>query len=103
MWGSISKDGPGPLIILSGTMTAAKYIDILTDHIVPFKDLISSFQHDNAPAHKAAVVQEFLRDNEIHTINWPPYSPDLNPIFVQLIRMLKRLIDFFLFNVQFNW
>jgi [histone H3]-lysine36 N-dimethyltransferase SETMAR len=40
---------------------------------------------DNAPAHTAAVVQEFLAAKSIRTIAHPPYSPDLAPA------------DFFLF------
>jgi transposase len=35
---------------------------------------------DNAPCHKAAIVTEFLRQNQVSTLPWPPQSPDLNPI-----------------------
>jgi histone-lysine N-methyltransferase SETMAR len=34
---------------------------------------------DNAPAHTATVVQEFLAAKSIKTIAHPPYSPDLAP------------------------
>lgn len=30
--------------------------------------------------HTAAVARNFLSDEAIRTISWPPYSPDLNPI-----------------------
>ena len=41
--------------------------------------------HDNAPAHTALSVQQFLVKNKMTVIPHPPYSPDL------------ALCDFFLF------
>ena len=38
------------------------------------------FMQDNAPCHKARVVMDYLRENNIRTLDWPPQSPDLNPI-----------------------
>ena len=35
---------------------------------------------DNAPCHKAMEVFEFLEENCIPVMEWPPQSPDLNPI-----------------------
>lgn len=38
------------------------------------------FMHDNAPVHWAFIVRELLQELGIEVMNWPPYSPDLNPI-----------------------
>lgn len=38
------------------------------------------FQYDNAPTHTAYIVQELLRELGVNVMDWPPYSPDLNPI-----------------------
>ena len=38
------------------------------------------FQQDNAPVRTAYNVQDALNDIECEIIEWPPYSPDLNPI-----------------------
>jgi transposase len=38
------------------------------------------FQHDNAPTHTAHVVRDALRELGFEIMEWPPYSPDLNPI-----------------------
>ena len=38
------------------------------------------FMQDDAPAHRASVTQEWFKKNKIQTLDWPPKSPDLNPI-----------------------
>jgi transposase len=35
---------------------------------------------DNAPCHKSAATMDFLADNNITCLEWPPYSPDVNAI-----------------------
>ncbi|KAJ5512190.1 hypothetical protein N7463_001742 [Penicillium fimorum] len=40
----------------------------------------SIFQHDNAPTHTAYVVRDALAEMQIEVMEWPPHSPDLNPI-----------------------
>jgi hypothetical protein len=52
------------------------------------------FMHDNAPIHIAYNAQNWLCDNDINTMDWPPYSPDLNPIehaWAKLKEMIDRL------------
>ena len=42
-----------------------------------------TFQQDSAPAHGAKLTQNWLRENKIDYISkddWPPSSPDLNPM-----------------------
>ena len=38
------------------------------------------YQQDNASAHKAKVCLKWLEDHGIEVMEWPPYSPNLNPI-----------------------
>ena len=38
------------------------------------------YQHDKAPCHKSRLTQLNLHHRRIPTIEWPPYSPDLNLI-----------------------
>jgi [histone H3]-lysine36 N-dimethyltransferase SETMAR len=45
---------------------------------------------DNAPAHTAAVVQDFLAAKAIRTIAHPPYSPDLAPADFFLFPRVKK-------------
>ncbi|GFV90979.1 DDE_3 domain-containing protein [Trichonephila clavipes] len=38
------------------------------------------FMDDNARPHCANIVDECLQSEDITRMNWPAYSPDLNPI-----------------------
>ena len=41
------------------------------------------FQQDSDPKHTAKLVKKFLEDNQVNYIpreDWPPNSPDLNPV-----------------------
>ncbi len=38
------------------------------------------FQQDNAPCHKSKMTMEYLSHNNVDLMEWPPQSPDLNPI-----------------------
>ena len=45
--------------------------------------------HDNAPAHKARIVTEFLESEKVTLLPHPPYSPDLAPCDYFLCPKLK--------------
>ena len=65
-----------------GTLTSDTYsqrIVPLIHGMVSMKPQLSVMQ-DNAPAHTSAVTMNEWRERSIITINWPPFSPDLNPI-----------------------
>ncbi|KAJ5790630.1 uncharacterized protein N7518_007641 [Penicillium psychrosexuale] len=40
----------------------------------------SIFQHNNAPTYTVHIIRDALRDMNIEVMDWPPHSPDLNPI-----------------------
>jgi transposase len=60
--------------------SANSYITILEQLVVPnyTDDLI--FMQDNASIHTAHKVREWFENHSIRVTDWPPYSPDLNPI-----------------------
>ena len=83
VWGGIVGGLKTPLIRLEGRINSQRYIDeVLAPHAVPFirQNHVRHFMHDNAPAHRAALTQDFLRDAGIDVLDWPPVSPDLNPL-----------------------
>lgn len=86
-WGCFSKHGTGPLTSLVGKVDHKEYINILKENLIPeillAKRTIPGtwrLMQDNAPVHTAAPVKRFLASKRIEFIDWPPYSPDLNPI-----------------------
>jgi transposase len=86
-WGCFSKHGTGPLVSLLGSMDSPKYIEVLDEHLLPQLQLGQEsiggtwrMMQDNAPCHTSKLVKSFLQRNRVDFIDWPPYSPDLNPI-----------------------
>ena len=68
-------------------MDSTKYIEVIREHnfgaYESLRDVDENqliFMQDNAPCHKSKMVMEFLARNNIKTLDWPPQSPDLNPI-----------------------
>ena len=49
------------------------------------------FQQDNAPSHTAHLVRDYLTELGYEVMDWPPISPDLNPI-ENLWMLLKQKI-----------
>lgn len=49
--------------------------------------------HDNAPAHKSKIVQDYLLQETINQLPHPPYSPDLSPCDFFLFPRLKKMLS----------
>src|SRR5687767_6564444 len=52
------------------------------------------FQQDSAPAHSARKTQTWMRDNLpdfLSPSDWPPSSPDLNPLDYKLWDVLEEI------------
>lgn len=84
-WGGISLTARTELVSLRGaSLNSQRYInEILAEHVVPFAGYIGNdflLIQDNARPHVARIVQDYLHEVGIETLNWPPHSPDLNPI-----------------------
>ncbi|GFW70090.1 DDE_3 domain-containing protein [Trichonephila clavipes] len=65
-------------------MTGHIYQDgILEQHVRLFRGAMGAeflFMNDNARPLRANIVDECLQSEDITRMNWPAYSPDLNPI-----------------------
>lgn len=81
-WGGISYNGATSLHIYKTNMTNDLYQDILEEHAMeieePYANKKVYFQQDNHPSHNNV---EILDDHpNIELLQFPTYSPDLNPI-----------------------
>ncbi|GFY26959.1 DDE_3 domain-containing protein [Trichonephila clavipes] len=72
------------LHVESVTMTGHIYLDvILEEHVLVFRGTMGAeflFMDSNARPHRANIVDECLQSDDITLMDWPAYSPDLNPI-----------------------
>ena len=82
VWGGISHGVKTPPVVIQGNLTAARYRDqVLMPHVLPLVNAHNlAFQHDNARPQVARVCRDFLNQNNVQVLDWPPYSPDLNSI-----------------------
>ncbi len=63
-----------------GGVTARADCAVLDEHLPTVLDTDSIFMHDNARIHTAKLTKKWLEDNHVEVMEWPPYSPDHNPI-----------------------
>ena len=49
------------------------------------------FQQDNALPHKMSRAQQLFQQAGIYVMDWPRYSPDLNPI-ENILSLLKKRV-----------
>ncbi len=89
VWGSISAFGVGPLVRYYDTMDHTRYINILDTYLLNAYPKLRgtssrqgtlSFMQDNAGAHRDSNTKIWFETNHVHRLQWPPYSPDMNPL-----------------------
>ena len=89
VWGSISYNGVGTLVRYYGNLNSIDFVKILEQNLLRDYPLLRGtrtrqgkyyFQLDGASSHTANHSQNFFRNNNITTLIWPPYSPDINPV-----------------------
>ncbi|GFY23552.1 transposable element Tc3 transposase [Trichonephila clavipes] len=84
VWGEIILGSRTDLHVQSVTMTGRIYQDIILEqHVRLFRGTMGAeflFMDDNVRPHGVNIVDECLQSEDITRMDWPLYSPGLNPI-----------------------
>jgi transposase len=90
LWSAITYAGVGWMCRIEGNMDKTLYKEILEDEQKKTVDYTCEklklrrdqviFQHDNDPKHTSNLVKDYLQEQDYQVMDWPPQSPDLNPI-----------------------
>lgn len=75
--------------------SANSYQDELEEGLLPIYDGTRQFQQDNSRIHNYGGTPEWLQEHAVAYIDWPPHSPDLNPIEHMWAALKKKLFEIF--------
>jgi len=85
LWGCICAEGLGHAELYAGSLDSTRHRDILRHSLIKtLRQFYPSgpwnFQQDNVRFHTTPETVTYLHERGVTLIEWPPWSPDLNPI-----------------------
>ena len=84
VWGAFHAGGKSELVVFRANVNGARYRDIMRQNLLPWArqqfGYNFRYQDDNAPAHRARLVQNFMVQEGANVLAQPACSPDTNPI-----------------------
>ena len=76
--------GLGSLVKLEGRLDSTAYQQVLEEHMLTDTAALIGedfvFQQDNVPVCTSRSTRQWLRQHDVTQLDWPPKSPDANPI-----------------------
>lgn len=97
IWACFAARGTGRCCLVEGRLNTEYYLTQIVDRRIVqqvhewFPDGDGLFQQDNAPAHVSRRARAHFVEKGVPLLQWPPASPDLNPI-ENLWSLIKRRI-----------
>jgi hypothetical protein len=85
LWGCFCARGIGQAEIFVGAFDAQRYTGILQHNLIQtalhfYPNEHWWMQQDNAPQHTSHLATRWFHNHGVDLLDFPPYSPDLNPI-----------------------
>ena len=78
VWGAFCADAKCKMVVLEQNVNDPHYKDILQQHLLPWAhgllDNNFRFQDDNAPAHRARILRDFIEGEDINVLHQPLLS-----------------------------
>ncbi|KAI6653882.1 hypothetical protein LOD99_3058 [Oopsacas minuta] len=84
IWGGISARGAIPVKVFKHNFNSEHYCNVLNEVLFQTADTLCAdgwkLQEDNSSIHTSKFSYAFKETHRVRRIDWPPNSPDLNPI-----------------------
>lgn len=98
IWAAIWGDGSTEIYQMSRDeastgrgYSSQSYLELIRDYLPAIWRPGMEFMQDNAPIHTARIIKDWFCEHGIPLVDWPPYSPDLNPIEHAWAKLKERI------------